>query len=114
MATATKTNSKAKGATRVVPLGDRIVVKQSKQEEVRASGLVIPDTAREKPQLGEVVAVGPGKLDDNGKRVPVDVKTGDRVLYAKYSGQEVPRGIFGDDDEEYMVLKETDILAKLA
>ena len=114
MATATKTNSKAKGATRVVPLGDRIVVKQSKQEEVRASGLVIPDTAREKPQLGEVVAVGPGKLDDNGKRQPVDVKPGDRVLYAKYSGQEVPRGIFGDDDEEYMVLKETDILAKLA
>jgi chaperonin GroES len=114
VATATKTNSKAKGATRVVPLGDRIVVKQSKQEEVRASGLVIPDTAREKPQLGEVVAVGPGKLDDNGKRQPVDVKPGDRVLYAKYSGQEVPRGIFGDDDEEYMVLKETDILAKLA
>jgi len=114
VATATKTNSKAKSATKVVPLGDRIVVKQSKQEEVRASGLVIPDTAREKPQLGEVVAVGPGKLDDNGKRQPVDVKPGDRVLYAKYSGQEVPRGIFGDDDEEYMVLKETDILAKLA
>ena len=114
MATATKTNSKSKNTAKVVPLGDRIVVKQSKQEEVRASGLVIPDTAREKPQLGEVIAVGPGKVDDNGKRQPVDVKIGDRVLYAKYSGQEVPRGIFGDDDEEYMVLKETDILAKLA
>jgi len=114
VATATKTNSKSKSAAKVVPLGDRIVVKQSKQEEVRASGLVIPDTAREKPQLGEVIAVGPGKIDDNGKRQPVDVKVGDRVLYAKYSGQEVPRGIFGDDDEEYMVLKETDILAKLA
>jgi chaperonin GroES len=110
-----KTNSKSRtSAGKVVPLGDRIVVKQSRQEEVRASGLVIPDTAREKPQLGEVIAVGPGRVDDNGKRQPVDVKVGDRVLYAKYSGQEIPRGVFGDDDEEYMVLKENDILAKLA
>jgi chaperonin GroES len=114
MPAATKSNAKSKSATRVVPLGDRIVVKQSRQEEVRASGLVIPDTAREKPQLGEVISVGPGRLDDNGKRQPVDVKVGDRVLYAKYSGQEIPRGVFGDDDEEYMVLKENDILAKLA
>lgn len=117
MATATKAKSAAKpaarSASRLVPLGDRIVVKQSKQEEVRASGLVIPDTAREKPQMGEVIAVGPGRVDDSGKRVPIDVKSGDRVLYAKYSGQEVPRGIFGDDDEEYMILKENDILAKL-
>ncbi len=96
----------------VVPLGDRVVVKQTRQDEVRASGLVIPDTAREKPQLGVVVAVGPGKLDDNGKRVAIDVKTGDRVLYAKYSGQDVPRGIFSDD-EDYMILKDTDIVAKL-
>jgi len=110
MATATK----AKASTKLIPLGDRIVVKQSKQEEVRASGLVIPDTAREKPQMGEVIAVGPGRVDDTGKRVPIDVKVGDRVLYAKYSGQEVPRGIFGADEEEYLVLKETDILAKLA
>ena len=86
---------------------------RARQEEVRASGLVIPDTAREKPQLGEVIAVGPGRVDDNGKRVAIDVKTGDKVLYAKYSGQEVPRGVFGDE-EDYMVLKETDILAKLA
>jgi len=120
MATATKTKGKAparsgsKVATRVVPLGDRVVVKQTKQDEVRASGLVIPDTAREKPQLAEVLAVGPGRLDENGKRLPVDVKIGDRVLYAKYSGQEIPRGVFGDVDEEYMVLKETDILAKIA
>jgi chaperonin GroES len=120
MATATKTKGKAparsgvKAAARVVPLGDRVVVKQTKQDEVRASGLVIPDTAREKPQLGEVLAVGPGRLDENGKRQPVDVKIGDRVLYAKYSGQEIPRGVFGDVDEEYMVLKESDILAKLA
>ena len=110
MATTTKT---AKSASKVVPLGDRVVVKQVRQDEVRASGLVIPDTAREKPQLGEVIAVGPGRLDENGKRLPIDVKAGDRVLYAKYSGQEVPRGIFGDE-EDYMVLKETDILAKLA
>ena len=106
--------NKTKSATKVVPLGDRIVVKQTKQEEVRASGLVIPDTAREKPQLGDVLAVGPGRLDENGKRLPIDVKIGDRVLYAKYSGQEIPRGVFGDSDEEYMVLKESDILAKLA
>lgn len=125
MATATKARPKTKAAAKpaaraaapktakVVPLGDRIVVKQARQEEVRASGLVIPDTAREKPQLGEVIAVGPGRVDDNGKRVAVDVKTGDKVLYAKYSGQEVPRGIYGDE-EDYMVLKENDILAKLA
>ncbi|MCH7810065.1 MAG: co-chaperone GroES, partial [Chloroflexi bacterium] len=62
---------------------------------------------------GKVIAVGPGRIDDNGKRVTMDVKNGDRVLYAKYSGQDVPRGIFGDEDE-YMILKETDILAKLA
>jgi chaperonin GroES len=115
MATATKTKPAAKaGGAKVVPLGDRVVVKQVKQDEVRASGLVIPDTAREKPQLGEVLAVGPGRLDDNGKRVPVDLKVGDRVMYAKYTGQEVPRGILGDADEEFMVLKETDILAKIA
>ena len=119
MATATKarpaaraTSSRAASA-RVVPLGDRVVVKQTRQDEVRASGLVIPDTAREKPQLGEVIAVGPGRLDDNNKRVPMDLKTGDRVLYAKYSGQDVPRGVFGDD-EDYLILKESDILAKLA
>jgi len=114
VATATKTRPAAKSTAKVVPLGDRIVVKQTRQDEVRASGLVIPDTAREKPQLGEVLAVGPGRLDDNGKRLPIDLKVGDKVLYAKYSGQEIPRGIFGDADEEYMVLKETDILAKLA
>ena len=110
----TKSATKTKSSTKVVPLGDRIVVKQTKQEEVRASGLVIPDTAREKPQLGDVLAVGPGRLDENGKRLPIVVKIGDRVLYAKYSGQEIPRGVFGDSDEEYMVLKESDILAKLA
>ncbi|HVP04568.1 MAG TPA: co-chaperone GroES [Dehalococcoidia bacterium] len=113
MPTATKAKPAAKSsASKVVPLGDRVVVKQSRQEEVRASGLVIPDTAREKPQLGVVIAVGPGRLDDNGKRVPIDLSAGDRVMYAKYSGQDVPRGVFGDE-EDYMILKESDILAKL-
>ncbi|MDO8612657.1 MAG: co-chaperone GroES, partial [Dehalococcoidia bacterium] len=82
-------------------------------EEVRASGLVIPDTAREKPQMGQVLAVGPGRLDDNGKRVPMDVNVSDRVLYAKYTGQEVPRGVLGAEDEEFLILRESDILAKL-
>jgi chaperonin GroES len=98
---------------KLIPLGDRILVKQVRQDEVRASGLVIPDTAREKPQMGEVLAVGPGRLDDNGKRLPMDVKIGDRVLYAKYTGQDVPRGVLGREDEEFLVLKESDILAKL-
>ncbi len=109
--TTAKTTAK-KG--KLVPLGDRILVKQVKQDEVRASGLFIPDTAREKPQLGEILAVGPGRLDDNGKRMPMDVKVGDRVLYAKYTGQEVPRGVLGSEEEEFLVLKESDILAKLA
>jgi chaperonin GroES len=106
---ATKTRAK----TQIVPYGDRVVVKQVKQEEVRASGIVIPDTAKERPQLGEVVAVGPGRLDDAGKRIPIEVKAGDRVLFAKYSGQEVPRGIL-PGDEEYLVLKESDILARVS
>ena len=98
---------------KLVPLGDRILVKQVRQEEVRASGLVIPDTAREKPQMGEVLAVGPGRLDDNGKRIAMDVQVGDRVLYAKYTGQEVPRGVLGSEEEEFLILKENDILARL-
>lgn len=106
--------TKTAKAAKLIPLGERIVVKQTRQNETRASGLVIPDTAREKPYLGEVLAVGPGRLDENGKRQPIDVKVGDRVLYAKYTGQEVPRGIFGSEEEEYLVIKESDILAKLS
>ena len=108
-----KTAKASAKTAKLVPLGDRILVKQVKQEEVRASGLVIPDTAREKPQMGEVLAVGPGRLDDNGKRLPMDVKVGDRVLYAKYTGQDVPRGVLGSEEEEFLVLRESDILAKL-
>jgi chaperonin GroES len=102
--TATKTASK----TKLVPLGDRIVIKPVVQEEVLASGIVIPDTAKEKPQQGEVIAVGPGRLDDDGKRIPMELKAGDRVLYAKYSGQEVKI-----DQEEYIVLSEKDVLCKV-
>ena len=103
---AAKTATKAK--TKLVPLADRIVITPLKQDEVTASGLVIPDTAKEKPQQGEVVAVGPGRLDDNGKRVPIDVSVGDRILYAKYTGTEIKL-----DGDEYIVLNDKDILAKL-
>ena len=95
-------------ATKLIPLHDRIVIKPIVQEEVLASGIVIPDTAKEKPQQGEVIAVGPGRLDENGKRIPMDVKVGDRILYAKYTGQEVKI-----DGEEYIVLSEKDVLCKL-
>jgi chaperonin GroES len=88
------------------PLGDRVVVTPSKAEEKTKSGLIIPDTAQEKPQEGKVVAVGPGNLDDQGKRVPVDVKAGDVVVYGKYSGQDFK---FGDD--EYKVLRADEIYA---
>ncbi|MCI0849481.1 MAG: co-chaperone GroES [Chloroflexi bacterium] len=102
MATATKSK------TKLVPLGDRLVISPLVQEEVLASGLVIPDTAKEKPQQGEVLAAGPGRLDDTGKRLPMDVKVGDRVLYAKYSGQEIKI-----DQDEYVVIEEKNILAKV-
>ena len=104
MATATKTRSK----TKLVPLADRLVIKPVVEEEVLSSGIVIPDTAKEKPQQGEVIAVGPGRVDDSGKRIPVDVKVGDRVLYGKYAGQEVKI-----DREEYIVLQEKDVLCKV-
>ena len=94
--------------TKLIPLGDRLVIKPVVQEEVLASGIVIPDTAKEKPQQGEVLAAGPGRLDDNGKRVAMEVSVGDRVLYAKYSGQEIKI-----DQEEYIVLSEKDVLCKV-
>ena len=95
-------------ATKVVlkPLEDRIVVQPQEAEQVTASGLVIPDTAKEKPQEGKVLAVGPGRFDDKGARVPVDVKVGDVVLYSKYGGTEVKYS-----GEEYLVLSARDVLA---
>jgi len=105
---ATKAAAKTAKKTQLVPLADRIVITPLKQDEVTASGLVIPDTVKEKPQQGEVVAVGPGRLDDNGKRVPLDVSVGDRILYAKYTGTDIKL-----DNEDYIVLNDKDILAKL-
>ena len=95
-------------ATKVVikPLEDRIVVRTLEAEQTTASGLVIPDTAKEKPQEGEVLAVGPGRFDDKGTRVPVDVKVDDVVLYSKYGGTEVKYS-----GEEYLVLSARDVLA---
>jgi chaperonin GroES len=86
------------------PLGDRVVVKPLPGEEVTKGGIILPDTAKEKPQQGKVVAVGPGRLLDNGDRVPIDLKVGDKVLFSKYSGNE-----FKINDEEYLVLRENDI-----
>jgi len=103
-----RTKTKTKTKIKLVPLGDRIVIKPVVQEEVLASGILIPDTAKEKPQQGEVVAAGAGRLDENGKRVPMEVKVGDRVLYAKYTGQEVKI-----EQEEYIVLSEKDVLCKV-
>jgi chaperonin GroES len=88
------------------PLGDRVIVKPKAKEETTRSGIVLPDTASEKPQEGSVLAVGPGRVLDSGKRVELDVKTGDTVLFAKYAGTEVKL-----DGEEYLVIREPDLLA---
>ncbi len=90
------------------PLGDRLIVRALEDEETTASGIVLPDTAKEKPQKGKVLAVGEGKLDDNGKRVPLDVAEGDEILYSKYGGTEIKV-----DGEELLVLRESDVLAKV-
>ncbi len=94
--------------SKIRPVGDRVVVKPMQKEEVTRSGIVIPDTAKEKPQEGTVVAVGSGKLMDSGDRTPLEVKEGDRVLFAKYGGTE-----FKLDGEDLLVLRESDILAIL-
>ena len=90
------------------PLGDRLIVRAIDEEEKTVSGIVLPDTAKEKPQKGEVIAVGDGALDDNGNRKPLDVKDGDTVLYSKYGGTEIKV-----DGEELLVLRESDVLAKV-
>ncbi|MCL5256908.1 MAG: co-chaperone GroES [Chloroflexi bacterium] len=90
------------------PLGDRVVVKPTPREEVTKSGIVLPDTAKEKPQEGTILAVGSGKLLDSGERVPMDLKEGDKVLYAKYAGTE-----FKLDGEDLLILSERDVLAVL-
>jgi chaperonin GroES len=91
------------------PLQDRVLVKRVEQEEQVRGGIIIPDTAKEKPQQAEVVAVGPGKFNDDGKRSPVDVKAGDKILIGKYSGSEIRI-----DDQDYVILREDEILAVVA
>ena len=90
------------------PLGDRLIVRAIEEEETTASGLVLPDTAKEKPQKGEVLSVGDGRFDEDGDRIPLDVKAGDTVLYSKYGGTEIKV-----DGEELLVLRESDVLAKV-
>jgi chaperonin GroES len=93
-------------ATRIRPLADRLIVKRVEEEEQKsAGGIIIPDTAKEKPQEGKVVAVGRGKLNDDGKVIPLDVKAGDRILFGKYSGSEIKI-----DGEEHLILREEDVL----
>ena len=88
------------------PLGDRLLVKPKASEEKTASGIVLPDTAKEKPQEGEIISVGPGAKDESGKRIEMDVKKGDKVLYSKYSGTEVKI-----NGEEHLIIRESDVLA---
>ena len=95
-------------AVKLQPLGDRVVVQPAEREETTKSGIVIPDTAKEKPQRGSVIAVGKGRRDEDGDRIPMDVSVGDTVLFAKYAGTE-----FKFEDEEYLILSEKDILAKV-
>ena len=96
-------------AETIKPLADRVVVKPIERETVSKGGIVLPDTVKEKPQEGKVIAVGEGKLSDDGKRLPMDVKVGDIVIYSKYGGTEIKI-----DEEELMILRESDILAKKA
>lgn len=93
---------------KLTPLEDKIIVKQAEAQTQTASGLYIPDNAKEKPQQGEVLAVGPGRRDDKGERIPMDVKVGDKVLYSKYGGTEVHY-----EDEDYLIVGARDILAIL-
>jgi chaperonin GroES len=93
---------------KIRPLQDRLLVERIEEHEVRQGGIIIPDTAKEKPQEGRVVAAGSGKRNDEGKRLALDVKVGDRILFAKYSGSEVKV-----DDKEYLILREEDVLAIL-
>lgn len=92
--------------TKLRPLGDRVVIKPASREETTKSGIVLPDTSKEKPQRGTIIAVGEGRRDDDGERIALDVKVGDAVLFAKYAGTE-----FKLDDEELLILAEKDILA---
>jgi chaperonin GroES len=91
------------------PLGERVVVKPIEQEQTTKGGIFLPDTAKEKPQEGEVVAVGPGRVSDDGTRLPMELAVGDRVIYSKYAGTE-----YKDGDDQYLILRESDVLAKIS
>jgi len=91
---------------KIRPLHDRIVVKREEEKEVKKGGIIVPDTAKEKPQEGKVIAVGNGRVTEDGKKIPLDVKARDKILFGKYSGSEVKI-----DDEEYLIMKEEDVLA---
>jgi chaperonin GroES len=109
MAVATAPKPETKGKLKLKPLGSRVVIKALEREEITKSGIVLPDTAKEKPQEGKVLAVGPGdRHPDTGQRIPVELKEGDRVLFQKYAGTE-----FKLDDEELLILSEKDVLATL-
>lgn len=106
MATARK--KQAVGA-KFVPLGERVVIRPIEQEQQTKGGIFLPDTAKEKPQEGEVIAVGPGRVSDDGSRIPMELSKGDRVIYSKFAGTE-----YKDGDQEYLILRESDILAKIS
>jgi chaperonin GroES len=91
------------------PLGERVIIKPIEQEQTTRGGIVLPDTAKEKPQEGEVIAVGPGRVGDDGKRIPMELAKGDQVVYSKFAGTE-----YKDGDQEYLILRESDILAKIS
>ncbi|MCR4392751.1 MAG: co-chaperone GroES [Dehalococcoidales bacterium] len=91
---------------KLLPLGDKVIIKPIEKEEVTRGGIILPDTAKEKPQEGEVIAAGPGRLTKDGNKIPLDVKVGDRVLFGKYSGSEIKL-----NDEKYLIMPESDILA---
>jgi len=92
-----------------VPLGERVIVKPIEQEQQTKGGIFLPDTAKEKPQEGEVVALGPGRVSEDGNRIPMELSKGDRVIYSKFAGTE-----YKDGDDEYLILRESDILAKIS
>jgi chaperonin GroES len=93
---------------KIRPLHDRVLVERLEEREVKKGGIIIPDTAKEKPQEGRIIAVGNGKVSDDGKKIPLDVKTGDKILFGKYSGSEVKL-----EDKEYLIMREEDVLAIL-
>jgi chaperonin GroES len=101
-------NSRRRYRMKIRPLHDRILVKRMEEQEVKKGGIIIPDTAKEKPQEGKVIAAGNGKVGEDGKKIPLDVKAGDRILFGKYSGNEVKI-----EDEEYVIMREEDVLAIL-